>query len=298
MIIGLYTNKYKDKGYKRTREVANFLFKAGFTVFTDSPIKNKNVPTLKALDMLDKIDTLISIGGDGTLLSVADHLAKRGIKVLAINEGDVGFLTDIEKSDDIAKALQALINNTFTIEKRKMLDISLYKIGEICKNNKSLNSGECEQFLGSYLALNEAVIAKYKASYEKIIRLSVYADEHLVDTYHADGFMVSTPTGSTAYSLSAGGPILEPFVDLLLLVAINAHSLRSKPVIVNDARKITILIEDQKDVCLIHDGKKSKSYFNKAVIKVSNHTLDFIKIDNTNFFDKLKTKLQKWSTQY
>jgi NAD+ kinase len=225
-------------------------------------------------ELIDLNDIIAVAGGDGTILNVAKACALKNKPVLGINIGNVGFLTESEVHE-LDKTALALKNSDFTIEYRSMLN---------------LKSGNADA-----MALNEVVLLKQATA--RIINFDVYAQNSLIDRYNADGFIVSTPTGSTAYSLSAGGPILSPDIKGIVLTPVCSHSLRSRPIVIGENEVINIKVNTESpNAVLIADGVPVND-FDLRHITISKHKLmaGFVKTKPSEFYNKLFTKLIKWS---
>lgn len=223
------------------------------------------------------IDMALSIGGDGTLLGVCRRLREQGIPVCGINLGTLGFLADIEPRE---------------------LELRLGKIliGEYFVENRLLLSGFIrnelgEKFLGN--AINDVVISKGISA--RMIIMSVFInDTHLMD-YKADGIIISSPTGSTAYSLSAGGPILNPTIRALLLTPICAHTFQVRPLVVSEDDEIKIKILAARDLVLTLDGQESFNIqpTDEIIVRKSRKTAQIVKFADKNYYEVLKAKM--WS---
>lgn len=228
---------------------------------------------------LDGLDILFVLGGDGTILNVAADCAKRGIKLLGINYGHLGFLTEFEP-DKISDAVELVRSGKYSIQKRTMLEVQ-------CGNEK-------------YIALNDLVIQRSTGGHDFSNTVSLKAEINgvVVDNYTADGIIVSTPTGSTAYSLSAGGSILTPDINAFIMTPICAHSLHSKPVVYSDSSELVIMpMNDKTPLNIIIDGMIVSVITHSEAIKVkkSDYCSEFITRGNKDFFDKLLLKLSIWS---
>ncbi|HHW89841.1 MAG TPA: NAD(+)/NADH kinase [Clostridiales bacterium] len=224
--------------------------------------------------LIDINDIMAVAGGDGTILSVVKSCAIKDKPVLGINIGNVGFLTESE-IHELDETAQALKNSDFTIEYRSMLN---------------LKSGKANA-----VALNEIVLLKHATA--RIINFDVYAQNSLIDRYNADGYIVSTPTGSTAYSLSAGGPILSPVIKGLVLTPVCSHSLRSRSIVIGENEIINIKVNTASpDAVLIADGVPV-SDFDLKHIQIAKHEkmAGFVKTKPSDFYGKLLSKLNKWS---
>lgn len=223
-------------------------------------------------------DLLIVLGGDGTLLAAARALRGREIPVFPVNLGGLGFLTAISP-DEIYPELERAFRGELRIGRRRMLQCQLLRAGQCCSE---------------YEALNDVVVNK--GSFARIIDLDAYVDSHFVCAFKADGLIVSTPTGSTAYSLSAGGPIMFPQVAALCITPICPHMLTNRPVILPDTSVITLLNRAEDDsVYLTIDGQVGEPLKtgDRIVASRSPHVLQLIRPPRAHFFDVLREKL-KW----
>lgn len=229
-------------------------------------------------ELTSKIDVAVTLGGDGTLLGVARLVAQHKIPILGINMGHVGFLTEVELGD-LFTDLECFHNKEYNIDVRMMLE------AKVIRNEKVLTE---------FLALNDIVITK--GPFARLIRLKTYANEAYVDTYPADGLIISTPTGSTAYSLSAGGPIIRPDMNLLLLTPICPHTLHSRSIILSqdDVIKVTVLA-DHPEVMLTVDGQEGYKLLPKdtVIVNKSSFSTRLIRIKKRSFYDLLRKKLSE-----
>ncbi len=193
------------------------------------------------IDRIDPaMDMLTILGGDGTLLHVADQASRHGIPVVGINLGDLGFLTEVA-AEEMYQALEKILNGRVTIEERMMLKAEL-----LDENGEPLGT--------SAFALNEVVIVK--SSTEPMMRLGCWADQEYITTYKADGLIISTPTGSTAYNLSAGGPIAHAELRTILVTPICPFMLESRPVLLSPRTRVTTqLAPPSTDVKIMVDGR-------------------------------------------
>ncbi len=234
---------------------------------------------VKSVTDLDGLNVLFVLGGDGTILTVASECAMRGIKIIGINYGHIGFLAEFEP-DKLAEAIHLVRCGNYRIQSRSMLKISA--------------SGK------EYLALNDLVIQRNTvgANFRNTVSLHAEVDGTTVDNFSSDGIIVSTPTGSTAYSLAAGGSILTPDIGAFILTPICPHSLHSRPIVFGDGSTLKIspvnagaplgLIVDGRAVAEVTDGQE-------VTVSKSEYKVDFITSDDKNFFNKLLIKLNIWS---
>ena len=227
-----------------------------------------------------QVDCIIVLGGDGTLLQAAVDLAELDIPFLGINMGTLGFLTEVNK-DGIKSALEKLIREEFTIEKRMML------LGR---------SYEAENVKDETRALNDIVIPRRGSL--QIINFNIYVNGQLLHRFHGDGVIVATPTGSTGYSLSAGGPIVEPKAELILLTPICPHSMHNRSIVLSSKDRVTVEIESSRDgetqeVEAIFDGchKVLLRTGEKIEIRKSKKTTGIVKLSQVSFLEVLHRKL-------
>lgn len=228
-------------------------------------------------ELFEICDTAITVGGDGTIIHAAKYSAQHNVPLIGVNVGRVGFAADIETNE--IELLSQILDGNYTKETRIIFDV------EVIKNGVSKN----------YLAVNDAVIARGQLS--RIIDLHLSVDGEEIAKYRADGLLFSTPTGSTAYSLSAGGPILAPEMDCILMTPVCPHSLFSRSVIFNGNSELSISVVIPKDCCcyLTIDGEKNVPIFaeDTVIIRKSELKLDLITINKRNFYRKLNEKLKE-----
>ena len=224
-----------------------------------------------------QVDLLIILGGDGTLLSMARAVGDLGVPLLGVNLGGLGFLT-ATTLDEMLPALEAYFAGCMAIEERMLL------AARIVRNN---------QPLGEYAALNDIVITKSAMS--RIIDLSVSVDGRHATAYRADGLIISTPTGSTAYSLSAGGPILFPTMDAVVLTPICSHTLTNRPIVVPGTDRIEVTLLADQEVMATMDGQVGVGLREGDTVEVCKAAarIRLVRFPQKDFFSVLRTKL-KW----
>ena len=222
-----------------------------------------------------ELDLLIVLGGDGTMLRAARVIAKLGVPILGINMGHLGFLTGAEISD-FERAIKSLSEGNYSIEERMMLE------GSIIEEN-SCKKLHC---------LNDIVISRGTLS--RIVNYEVYIDNVLYTCFNSDGLIISTPTGSTAYALSAGGPLLYPTLDVISLTPICPHSMHSRSIILEGNSEILIKVDRKNEsVYLTLDGQEAENLqtSEKILIKKYNYKCKLIKINGKNYFEVLRKKI-------
>lgn len=223
-------------------------------------------------------DIIIVLGGDGTLLSVARQIGSLGVPIIGVNLGGLGFLTAITL-DELHDALEDIFAGNFLVEHRMMLTSEIYRHGEK---------------LSEYTVLNDVVINK--GALARIIELETFVNEQYVTTYRADGLIISTPTGSTAYSLSAGGPVIFPTMSALIMTPICSHTLTNRPLVIPDNVSIKVILDtENQDVILTLDGQIgiALEYKDTVYIRKSSIYSKLIRFPQKIFFDVLRNKL-KW----
>ena len=223
----------------------------------------------------DGADMAFSIGGDGTFLRTAAKVGLAGIPILGINAGRLGFLADVQL-DEIAEAIPSIVvDKKYEIEHRAMLQI---------------NIPECQQKY-QHFALNEVAILKRDVS--SMVSVSVHVDGNLLNQYDADGLVIATPTGSTAYAMSAGGPILQPQSHCFEIVPIAAHSLTDRPLVIKDSCVLDIEVSSRNNLFLVAtDGLPlhlTTQY--KLQLKKADHTIAVVRRPDHTFYDTLRKKL-------
>lgn len=241
-------------------------------------LEERNIET-ELNRIIPGLDILIILGGDGTLLHVAEEAAHHSIPVIGINLGNLGFLTELTK-DESKAALEEILSGSVTMEKRQML-----KARRIRGKNKS----------DYFFALNDVVINKN--TLDQLLLLSTSADGNYITTYKADGLIFSTPTGSTAYNLSAGGPLVHPGLATILVTPICPFMLSSRPIILPPDRIITSQFmagQHDRSAKIIIDGQVSWDMFPGDILEIqtAEHPLQLISSKNRDYFEILRNKLQ------
>lgn len=244
------------------------------------------LPQIKLLaeadgELDEDVNLIVALGGDGTMLGVARFIGGRQISVLGINLGSLGYLTEFT-SDELSRALEAWLEGRFIIDQRMMLDVKSSRDGKI---------------IAEHRALNEAVLNI--SSRVRMIEIECRINEMFVNSFRADGMIVATPTGSTAYSLSAGGPIVHPSMSAIVLTPICPHTLSNRPVIVPGDSVVDLFFQQsEEDVMLTIDGQVAIELKpgDQVSVSCSQATFDLIRPTNRNYFEVLRRKL-KWGTR-
>jgi len=228
-------------------------------------------------------DFAISMGGDGTFLKTADRVGKKDIPILGINMGRLGFLADIAP-DEIERCLHALHEDDYAVESRAVIEVE--GDAALVNSEKSkVNSG------GKFFALNDVAILKRDTA--SMISIRAHINGEYLTTYQADGLIVSTPTGSTAYSLSNGGPIIVPGTGVLLLTAVAPHSLNIRPIVIPDSAVVTLEVESRSHSFLVAADGRSVSCSEGTVISLRRapYTIKVVKRSGKQYFSTLREKM-------
>lgn len=255
-IEGVIFDEYQDYITK------TYQLDAGFAVFNAANLKSQQV------------DCFLSIGGDGTALSATLIVGDSGIPIVGFNIGRLGFLTSITK-ETYKEDLLNIVQKKYTVESRTLLK------GEI----------EGLEIEGDNIALNEITVIKKDSA--SMIQIQTWLDGEFFNTYWSDGLIISTPTGSTGYSLSCGGPIVLPKSESIIINPIASHNLNMRPVIVNDNTIIKLKVESRSGEFLCSFDGRSYSVMNNSsiVIKLNNYTVNFLKFPKYNYIQNLRSKL-------
>lgn len=287
MKVILSPNPYRDHGLKAAQSAKEILENCGVEVAVCLPFdldESSRVPVpagveLKTLqDELDGVDVFVCFGGDGTILHAARDASPRGIPILGVNLGSVGFMAELEQNE--LSLLTRLPERKYQIERRMMLDVSVRR------------EGKC---VFKETALNDAVIVK--GSVARMLELEVTGDRTTISTFSGDGVVIATPTGSTAYCMAAGGPIVEPTSENTIMAPICAHSLHAKPFVLDSRRTVGIRIApgSRRTAYLSVDGGRAFKIQPGDWVecrKSSQHT-QLIRLTGRSFYEQINKKLGK-----
>ena len=280
----LTPNPYRDKGFQTARSAINILKKAGIEPRLCLPFdidKNFDLPGDLHFHRLEKelpqADLLICFGGDGTILHTSKAATRHGIPILGVNIGTMGFMAELESSE--LEQLSRLAEDEYRIEHRMMLDVSVTREGGVLFHD---------------IALNDAVITK--GTVARIVSMNVRCDGIQAMECSGDGVIVATPTGSTAYSLSAGGPIVEPEARNFLITPICAHDMTSRCMVASDKRTITLELtrNARRSAALSVDGGKAfrVNMGDLVTVKKSEYDTRVLRLNNRSFYDVVNKKFR------
>ena len=282
--VVLTSNPYRDAGFKAVREAIRVLHDAGVETKLCLPFevdRSFELPKDLRFHRLDRevigADALICLGGDGTILHMAKFATRHNIPILGVNIGTMGFIAELESSD--VELLRRLACDDYSVDTRMMLDVTMLRGRDILYHD---------------LCLNDVVVTK--GTVARILNLSVSCDGVQAMECAGDGVIVATPTGSTAYSLSAGGPIVEPDARSILITPICAHDMSSRCMVASDRRVISIGLTKnaRRNALLSVDGGKAikVNVDDVVTVKVSDMRTRFIRLKDRSFYDIVKMKFK------
>ena len=276
--IGIIAKKGEPEAVKAVVEFLECLKGRGFKFNIESELAS--LIDIKGCPMKDipaRSDVIIVFGGDGTLLGVARLVGSRGVPILGVNMGGLGFITELRR-DEVCENIDVLFSDSCCFEERIMLLADVYRGRKKIAQQSALND----------IVLNKAALAR-------MFELELNIDGQYVSTFRADGLIISTPTGSTAHSLSAGGPVLYPTLETFLITPICPHTLTSRPIVLPDTFQADIRIKSGEDVYLTLDGQVGVPLKSDDRVKVrkADFKTKFLTLHDRDYFKVLRTKL-KW----
>ena len=228
-------------------------------------------------ELPQKVDLILVLGGDGTMIATARMLGNSEVPVIGVNYGGLGYLAEF-RIDELFTALESILAGDYKLEQRVMLAVELRRGDELVTKNRVLND----------VVMNKSALAR-------IIQIETYLNDQFVNSFRADGLIVSTPTGSTAYNLSAGGPIIFPTMNAVVITPICPFTLSNRPIVVPDDSLIEVrLMTEKEDVALTLDGQVGFPIQarDRVIIRKSNTTFNLVQPKNRNYFDLLRDKLR------
>ncbi|MEE8329105.1 MAG: NAD(+)/NADH kinase [Thermodesulfovibrionia bacterium] len=277
--IGVIVKKGSKTAIDSVRNLLSFIDKKKFKIFVEDEIaSNFRVKGYTKQKIVSRADVIIVFGGDGMLLSVARLVGNRGIPLLGVNLGGLGFITEISHAEISREIIEKTASAGCRFEKRIMLSVDVYR---------------GKKKIAKHTALNDVVINK--SALARMAELDVHINKKYVTTFRADGLIVSTPTGSTAHSLSAGGPILYPTLEVFVMTPICPHILTNRPLVLPDNSVLEISIKNGRDVYLTLDGQVGVplKVKDRIIIRKADFETKFILLHEADYFQILRKKL-KW----
>lgn len=278
----IVTNKVKDPDFTFTYEIADYLNKMGMECTyqdKDEDLGYTKYRYTNADKIPDDVDCIIVLGGDGTLIQASRDLCRKGVPMLGVNIGTLGFLTDVDK-DNIYQALAGIIRNQYEIDSRMMIYGQVFRDGELIYENT---------------ALNDIVINRCGTL--RVIDFDIFVNGEFLNAYSADGVIISTATGSTAYSLSAGGPIVQPNAEMMMITPVCPHTLNKRSIILDRNDVIEIVMSDNKGLkeerVASFDGELFCKMVtgDRLVIRKAESKIDLIKTNKLSFLQLIRTKM-------
>jgi NAD+ kinase len=293
LTIGFVVKRHQPRAIHLARELAEFAQSQNRKVLFANDLdltllsegkksgKSKKPPAFEQItkeNLIRRSDLIVVLGGDGTFLSIARLMKTKTVPLLGINMGTLGFLTEVNHTQALAQLKDLLSGKPYSVQERSLLEVTLMR-------------GKKIRFQGPIV--NDAVISK--GTIARIIGLRIGRDQKLMNSMRADGLIISTPTGSTAYSLAAGGPIVEPTLNAIILSPICPHSLTQRPIVVSDEKEIEVRLGKQpEEVMLTLDGQDAFAISEKDTIfirKFKQHSLKIISAPGRDYFSLLREKL-------
>ena len=284
MKIAIYGQNYSKESNQKAFEILlevllqlklDIIIEADFLNLQDQKFRdNAQIKTFKTLD--NSYELLISIGGDGTILRAITYVRDMGIPIVGINTGRLGFLATIQ-TDEIESALTEIVNGKYKISERTLLSVST-----------DINNEEIDQ---TNFALNEIAISRKNTT--SMITVETHLNDEYLTSYWADGLILSTPTGSTGYSLSCGGPVITPDANNFALTPIAPHNLSARPLIIPDHTKVTLRVDGREDQFLLSLDSRIVTLPNTTTltIKKADFVIKMVERQDETFLDTLRKKL-------
>ena len=277
---------HQPDALKTICEIVNWVAERGLTIVGTPELERQRiehetgcvVETVPEDQLASVVDLIMVLGGDGTMIATARMIGDAEVPVLGINYGGLGYLAEF-RIEEIFTALESILNGRYRLDRRVMLAVELLRGSEQITHNRVLND----------VVINKSALAR-------IIEIEAYLNDQFVNSFRADGLIVSTPTGSTAYNLSAGGPVIFPSMNAVVVTPICPFTLSNRPIVVPDSAVIELCLKtDNEDVALTLDGQVGfpLQADDRVVIKKSGTTFNLIQPMNRNYFEVLRTKL-KW----
>ena len=283
--IGLVLKPHQPEALKTICEVTQWLATRGIELIGGPEIEREriehetgcSVREVPADKLAEEVDLVLVLGGDGTMIATSRIIGDTDVPVLGVNFGGLGYLAEF-RIEELHSALESILAGDYRLDKRVMLSVELLRGQESIKKNRVLND----------VVINKSALAR-------IIEIEAYFNQQFVNSFRADGLIVSTPTGSTAYNLSAGGPVIFPSMNAIVITPICPFTLSNRPIVVPDNADIELRLKtDKEDVALTLDGQVgfALQVEDRVMIRKSNTTFKLIQPANRNYFDVLRDKLR------
>lgn len=283
--IGIVLKPHQPEALKTICELAQWLADRGIELVGGPDVEREriehetgcSVTEVDSHQLAASVDLILVLGGDGTMIATARMIGDQEVPVLGVNYGGLGYLAEF-RIEELYSALESILSDNYRLDKRVMLAVELLRGSELITRNRVLND----------VVINKSALAR-------IIEIEVYFSQQFVNSFRADGLIISTPTGSTAYNLSAGGPVVFPSMNAIVITPICPFTLTNRPIVVPDDAVIELRLKtEQEDVALTLDGQVGfpLKVNDRAVIRKSRTTFNLIQPSNRNYFDVLRDKLR------
>lgn len=283
--IGIVLKPHQPAALETVCELVEWLNKRDITLVGGPEIERERiehktgcaVSEVAQQDLAGSVDLILVLGGDGTMIATARTVGDLEVPVLGVNFGGLGYLAEF-RIEELYVGLESILSGNFRLDKRVMLSVELHRQDKTISKHRVLND----------VVINKSALAR-------IIEIEAYLNNHFVNSFRADGLIVSTPTGSTAYNLSAGGPVVFPSMNAVVITPICPFTLSNRPIVVPDDATIELLLKtDQEEVTLTLDGQVglALNVNDRIVIRKSNVTFNLVQPSNRNYFDVLRDKLR------
>jgi NAD+ kinase len=284
--IGIFVKPHQPDALETLCRLTEWLSEKGIQLVGTPEIQHEqvehqtgcSVSVVKDEDLAAGVDLILVLGGDGTMIATARMIGDSEVPVIGVNYGGLGYLAEFP-IEELFAALESILAGQYKVQKRVMMAVELWRGPELITRNRVLND----------VVVNKSALAR-------IIDIEAYLDAQFVNLFRADGLIVATPTGSTAYNLSAGGPVIYPSMNAVVITPICPFTLSNRPLVVPDESTIEVrLMTDKEDVALTLDGQVGfpLKAFDRIVIRKSKTTFNLVQPPNRNYFDVLRDKL-KW----
>lgn len=283
--VGLVVKPHQQDVLKTLCQVVLWLSERGITLVSASPTEGEKIGSetgcvieiLPGDELAANVDLMLVLGGDGTMIATSRLVGDTDVPVLGVNYGRLGYLAEF-RIEELYPALETILEGNYTVEKRVMLTAELHRGWERVSHNRVLND----------IVINKAALAR-------IIEIECYINEKFVNSFRADGLIVASPTGSTAYNLSAGGPVVYPSMNAIIITPICPFTLSNRPIVVPDESQIELRLKTpNEDVALTLDGQVGFPLKpdDRVLIRKSRTTFDLVQPMNRNYFEVLREKLR------
>jgi NAD+ kinase len=283
--VGIVLKPHQPDALKTICELATWLGERQISLFGGPEIEGDRIEQqtgcaiqeVESGKLAEKVDLILVLGGDGTMIATARMMGDVEVPVLGVNYGGLGYLAEF-RIEELYSALESILSGNYRLDKRVMLAVELLRGQENMTRNRVLND----------VVINKSALAR-------IIEIEAYLNRQFVNSFRADGLIVSTPTGSTAYNLSAGGPVIFPSMNAVVITPICPFTLSNRPIVVPDDAVIELCLKtDQEDVALTLDGQVGfpLKVEDRVVIRKSKTTFNLVQPTNRNYFEVLRDKLR------